>query len=263
MEIYNVNKIVLKHNYYYCNPILDNKSHRCTCGPHLVSGSTHPSLFIAAWLRHSSLRHKYVIALFITSYVLVHDYTFTQIRLSVSAIYRRGSGEDVATLLHTSRFVGGCAPQLKYCMVFFSLDFFCLHTRHYLLYTCKPTTYILSFFQKTMALVKKFEQATWYRTISIGALELNHKYPIICAKRYAWKIGPTVLLTIRYSQGDPTQIFLPKGYSVLTEYDVIEKLIRMLCPSISYIGAFVQQRMPTSWRSRFNALLFHLITGTH
>ena len=80
----------------------------------------------------------------------------------------------------------------------------------YLRYTCKPTTHILRFFQITMDLVKKFEEATWFKTLSIGALEHKHKYPVISAKRITTKIGPTVLLTIRDSQEDPAHNFLPR-----------------------------------------------------
>ena len=76
--------------------------------------------------------------------------------------------------------------------------------------TCKPTPYYLRFFQRTKNLTKKFEEATWCNTVSIGTLEFNHKYLIISAKSITTKLGPNVLLTMRDSHEDPAQIFLPK-----------------------------------------------------
>jgi len=72
-----------------------------------------------------------------------------------------------------------------------------------------------------MYIVKKFEEATWCTTISARSSEHHHKYRIISAKRVTTKISPTVLLTIRDSQEDPAQIFLPKRCSaVMTDYDI-------------------------------------------
>jgi len=85
--------------------------------------------------------------------------------------------------------------------------------------------------------VKKFEEATWCKTISIGALQHNHKYPIMSAKRITTKIGPTLLLTIRDSQRDPSQINLPRQYSAVMADDDMENINGNTVPlSLIYRG---------------------------
>jgi len=86
----------------------------------------------------------------------------------------------------------------------------------------RPSTYVS--FREEWISQKKFEEATWCKTVSIGTLELNHKYPIIRAKRITTKIGSTVLMTIRDSQEDPAQTFLQKRYSDIMSDDDIQKL---------------------------------------
>jgi hypothetical protein len=61
-----------------------------------------------------------------------------------------------------------------------------------------------------MDLVQKFEEVMWDKTVSVIDLERNRKYPILRVKRITTKIGPAVVLTIRDSQEDPPQVFLPK-----------------------------------------------------
>ena len=48
-----------------------------------------------------------------------------------------------------------------------------------------------------MDLVKKVEEVTQDKIVSICDLERNRKYPIIWAKRLTTRIGPSVVLTSR------------------------------------------------------------------
>jgi len=75
-----------------------------------------------------------------------------------------------------------------------------------------------------MDLAKKFEEAMSCKTVNINTLEINHKYPITGAKRITNKFGPTILLTIRDSQSDTVQVFLPKRYSAVFSDDDMDKI---------------------------------------
>jgi len=72
-----------------------------------------------------------------------------------------------------------------------------------------------------MKLEKRFEEATAYSSVNVTSLEPNKLYPIVRAKRISTKYGTTVLLTLRVSETNIVQVFLPKRYSeVMSDEDM-------------------------------------------
>jgi len=78
-----------------------------------------------------------------------------------------------------------------------------------------------------MDLAKKFEDATASpscASVNISSLILNRQYPIVRAKRVTSKFGSTVLLSIRDTDEQLIQIFLPKRYASVVSDDDISKI---------------------------------------
>jgi len=75
-----------------------------------------------------------------------------------------------------------------------------------------------------MDLAKKFEDATASASVNISSLILNRPYPIVRAKRVTTKFGSTVLLSIRDTDEQLIQIFLPKRYASVVSDDDISKI---------------------------------------
>jgi len=74
---------------------------------------------------------------------------------------------------------------------------------------------------KRLDLSKRFEEATSSTKVFIGSLEINKMYPIVRAERINTKFGSTVLLSIRDSEAQIVQIFLPKRYrDVVSDYNM-------------------------------------------
>ena len=72
-----------------------------------------------------------------------------------------------------------------------------------------------------MDLAKRFEEATAYASVNVTSLEPHKLYPIIRAKRIPTKYVPTVVLTLRISETNIVQVFLPERYSeVLSDTDM-------------------------------------------
>ena len=75
-----------------------------------------------------------------------------------------------------------------------------------------------------MDLAKKFEDATAsasYASVNISTSILNRPYPIVRARRITTKFGSTVLLSIRNTDEQLVQIFLPRRYaSVVSDEDI-------------------------------------------
>jgi len=72
-----------------------------------------------------------------------------------------------------------------------------------------------------MYLAKRFEEATSSTSVNISSLVVNMSYPIVRAKRINTKFVSTILLSIRDSDVNIVQIFLPKLYSdVVSDYDM-------------------------------------------
>jgi len=70
-------------------------------------------------------------------------------------------------------------------------------------------------------LIKRFEEATAYASVSVSSLEPHTKYPITRAKRISTKYGLSVVLTLRGPYSGVVQVFLPQLYSdVMTEADL-------------------------------------------
>jgi len=59
---------------------------------------------------------------------------------------------------------------------------------------------------------------------NICSLEKEEMYPIVRAKRFATKYGPTVLMPVRDFESSVDQIFLPKRYSAAISDDDVEKI---------------------------------------
>ena len=78
-----------------------------------------------------------------------------------------------------------------------------------------------------MDLAKKFEDATTSAScasVNISSLILNRPYPIVRAKRVTTKFGSTVMLSIRDTDEQLIQIFLPKRYASVVSDDDISKI---------------------------------------
>ena len=78
-----------------------------------------------------------------------------------------------------------------------------------------------------MDLTKKFEDATASAScasVNISSLILNRPYRIVRAKRVTTKFGSTVMLSIRDTDEQLIQIFLPKRYASVVSDDDISKI---------------------------------------
>ena len=74
-------------------------------------------------------------------------------------------------------------------------------------------------------------------------LDTDKKYTFVRAERFTIKFGPTVLLTIRYSESTTVQTFLPKRYSAVVSEDDIEKIINKLVSlNLIYMGICEKSR---------------------
>jgi len=72
-----------------------------------------------------------------------------------------------------------------------------------------------------MYLAKRFEEATSSTLVNISSLVVSMSYPIVRAKQINTKFISTILLSIRDSDVNIVQIFLPKLYSdVVSDYDM-------------------------------------------
>jgi len=78
-----------------------------------------------------------------------------------------------------------------------------------------------------MDLAIHFEEATTYASVNVTTLEPHNFYPIIRAKRIPKKYGPTVVLTLRVSETNIFQVFLPKRYSELMSDTDMESINSM------------------------------------
>jgi hypothetical protein len=61
-----------------------------------------------------------------------------------------------------------------------------------------------------MDLVAKFDMENTCRTVSVGSLEVEHRYPILRSERVDTKYGPSIVLTIGDGSAGALKVFLPK-----------------------------------------------------
>ena len=91
-----------------------------------------------------------------------------------------------------------------------------------------------------MDLEKKFEHATASNScvsVNISSLIPNRAYPIVRAKRITTKFWSTVLLSIRDTDEQLVQIFLPKRYaSVVCDEDIAKINSRSIYLNLVYKG---------------------------
>jgi len=91
-----------------------------------------------------------------------------------------------------------------------------------------------------MDLAKKFEDATASASsasVNISTLILNRPYPIVRAKRITTRFGSTVLLSIRDTDEQLVQIFLPRRYaSVVSDEDMAKINSRSIYLNLVYKG---------------------------
>jgi len=73
-------------------------------------------------------------------------------------------------------------------------------------------------------LAKQVEEATSCTSLNLSSLEINKLYLIFRAKRITTKYRPTVLLSIRDSEANMVQFFLPKRYSVVISDNDVDKI---------------------------------------
>jgi len=74
---------------------------------------------------------------------------------------------------------------------------------------------------RVMDLAKRFEEATAYTSVNLTSLEPNKLYPIIRTKRLTTKYGPTVLLSLRFTETSIVQVFQSKRYcDVMSDEDM-------------------------------------------
>ena len=72
-----------------------------------------------------------------------------------------------------------------------------------------------------MDLTKRFEEATAYASVSVASLEPHRQYPICRAKRLSTKFEMSVVFTLRCSNTNFVQVFLPQRYSdVVSDADL-------------------------------------------
>ena len=90
-----------------------------------------------------------------------------------------------------------------------------------------------------MDLAKKFEDATASASsasVNISTLILNRPYPIVRARRIT-RFGSTVLLSIRDTDEQLVQIFLPRRYaSVVSDEDMAKINSRSIYLNLVYEG---------------------------
>jgi len=80
-------------------------------------------------------------------------------------------------------------------------------------------------YRQRMDLAKRFEEANSSTSVIISTSLINILYPIVRAKPINTKFEPTILLSIRESDENIVQIFLPKRYGDVVYDDDIKKLI--------------------------------------
>ena len=68
-------------------------------------------------------------------------------------------------------------------------------------------------FWAIMDLAQKFDGVTCATNISVSELDVNRKYRILQARRLTTRFGPSVILTVKYEDAAPVQVFLPRRYS--------------------------------------------------
>jgi hypothetical protein len=73
-----------------------------------------------------------------------------------------------------------------------------------------------------MDLVTKFQTANKCRSVKIGALEIERKYPIVSVQRVTKRYGSTVFMVL----SDPTmsviRVYLPRRYvSIVSNGDIV------------------------------------------
>ena len=72
-----------------------------------------------------------------------------------------------------------------------------------------------------MELDRKFENATSYRSVSVGSLEPDQQYPIVHAERINTRYCQSVLLAILDSPTTSVKVFLPRRYGdVVSDEDL-------------------------------------------
>jgi hypothetical protein len=72
-------------------------------------------------------------------------------------------------------------------------------------------------------LISKFEMTNNCRTVSIGSMTLDHRYPILCSERINTKFWPSVVMTLGDSTETVLKAFLPKRYSnIIQNEDMID-----------------------------------------
>jgi len=72
-----------------------------------------------------------------------------------------------------------------------------------------------------MDLTKKFDGVTCYTTVSVSELDEKRKYRILQARRLTTRWGHTVILTVKYEDAAPVQVFQPRRYSdVFSDTDI-------------------------------------------
>ena len=95
-------------------------------------------------------------------------------------------------------------------------------------------------YRQRMDLAQKFEDATASASsasVNISSLVVNRLYPIVRAKRITTKFGSTVLLSIRDSDEQLVQIFLPKRYAnVVSDEDMAKINSRSIYLNLVYKG---------------------------
>jgi len=105
-------------------------------------------------------------------------------------------------------------------------------------------------FGAIMDITQKFYGVTFDTTVSVSELDENHKYRILLARRLTTRFGPTVILTVKYEDAAPVQVFLPRRYSdVFSDTDIeqinsnavfLHLLFKGVCPTTkAYLLALV------------------------
>jgi hypothetical protein len=69
--------------------------------------------------------------------------------------------------------------------------------------------------------LRRFNETTSSRSVTIGSLEKNKEYPALKAERVQTKYGVSTLLTVRESSVNAVCVFLPKRYAtVFSDADI-------------------------------------------
>jgi len=94
--------------------------------------------------------------------------------------------------------------------------------------------------QKKMDRAKKFNDPTASASCAsdnIGSLTLNRPHPIVRVKRITTKFGSTVLLSIRDTDEQVVQMFLPKRYAnVVSDEDIGKINSKSIYLNLLYMG---------------------------